>query len=109
MGAFFKDFGAGDAVSGLISGISQVTSLASEKGNPGADGKLVEVKMDGQTPSAGSVTVEAGIRFAVVAGWSALPALTPANYMLAWTVSDNKLTVRGPTGYEGTISFWTHG
>lgn len=108
MSGMFKDFGAGEAVTGLISGISQATKFASESGNPGGDGKLVEVKMDGAIPSSGTATVEKGARFAVVAGWGDLPALTPSNYMLAWTVGTTTLTVKGPNSYSGTIFFWVH-
>ena len=103
-GQFMRRFGD-EGVEGLAQlGTSLVKAVkpGAERGNPGGDGRLVEVKFSG-TDSA-SATTEKGMRYAQVASWSTLPATVPA---LSYTVSDGSLSVKLSTSYTGTITFWT--
>lgn len=87
-----------------------VSKAVGNNSNPGdpSDGEIVEFKMDGATPSLGSAEVPAGSNYAYPILWSEfMDPLNAANHMLQWVIfDDSTMSVVGPTGYSGTITFW---
>ena len=88
--------------------VATATFKGVNTGNTGSieNASAVAVQMDGGTPCTGTQQVPGGAQFAIPCNFSPLPAADPAQSELTWNVNNQTLSVKGPNGYEGTITFW---
>ena len=68
------------------------------------EGSVVEVELDGASPSTGSVTVRERATGAICLGWSAHPSATSDTF--TWVLDGTTLDVQGPNGNTDTLYFW---
>lgn len=106
MSNFQKNFGgkeAGALATNISRSVGSALSSATKRGNSEYGKRLVDVKMDGASPSNGFAECGASVANAVPVKWDSLASQSGG---MAWTIADNRLSVTGPNGSTSTITFW---
>ena len=106
MSNFQKNVGgkeSGALATTISRSVGSALSSATKRGNSEYGKRLVDVTMDGGSPSNGVAECGANVSNAIPVKWS--PVAVQSGGM-AWGISDNRLTVIGASGSTSVITFW---